>query len=212
VTQAMIGAPPKRSLTTAQRRLRKADPTIATRMDEWALELDATLGRFQTMLDREYDLAVNDDIDEGVPPGAAIIDVEAELAVELGRFDLAMNPMCKVADGVRQARDEAYMVLGRVEQLIAQRTLDALSLTPQAALPPPPPPDDDDDDDPGDTEPLRVIRKQATIQPWRQEGFDDATDTPTVPLATKTGRWWTRVRGWGRQLRAATTLLLAGVA
>ena len=33
MTQAMISAPPKRTLTPAQRRLRKADPTIATRMD-----------------------------------------------------------------------------------------------------------------------------------------------------------------------------------
>jgi hypothetical protein len=206
MTQAMISAPPKRTLTPAQRRLRKADPTMATRMDEFAVEMDQTLDRFQATLDREYDLAAAAD------PPPPILDQEEKLAFELGRFSLAIDPMLEIADGVRKARDAAFMVLGRVEQLIAQRTLDAVSLTPQAALPPPPPPDDDDDEDPGETEPLRVIRKQATIQTWRQEDSGDATDAPTVPLATKVERWWTRVRGWGRQLRAATTLLLAGVA
>jgi hypothetical protein len=213
MTQAMISAPPKRpkrTLTDAERRLRKADPTMATRMDEFALEMDATLDRFQATLDRDYDLAVNNDDDEGVPPRAAILDVETELAYELGRFSLAIEPMMEIADGVKSARDEAYMVLGDVEQRIAERTVQFMhALTPQAALPPPPP-SDDDDDDPGDTEPLRVIRGQANVKAWRQD-LDDAGDAPTVPLATKVERWWTRVRGWGRQLRAATTLLLAGV-
>jgi hypothetical protein len=41
---------------------------------------------------------------------------------------------------------------------------------------------------------------------------DDADRPGWWPaLATKVERWWPRLRGWGRQLRAATTLLLAGV-
>ena len=215
MTQAMISAPPKqpkRILTPAQRRLRKADPTMATIMDEFALEMDATLDRFQATLDRDYDLALHAD------PPPPILDQEEALALELGRFSLAIDPMMEIADNVTRARDAAFMVLGRVEQLIAQRTLDAVSLAPQAALPPPPP--RDDDDDPGDTEPLRVIREQATAQDLHPQfwGFalhdrdPDDDDAPTVPLATKIERWWTRLRWWGRrQLHTAATLLLAGV-
>src|SRR6266567_7736968 len=135
MTQAMISASPKRTLTPAQRRLRKADPTMAARMDEFALQVDQTLDTFQATLDREYDLAFND------TPPPPILDSEETLAFELGRFSLAFDPMLEVADKLKRARDEAYMVLGRVEQLIAQRTLEAIHLTPQAALPPPPPPD-----------------------------------------------------------------------
>jgi hypothetical protein len=206
--QAMISAPPKRSLTTAQRRLRKADPTLATLMDSWAVEIDQTLDAFQVSLDREYDLAA------GAEPARPDLDqATADLVLELGRFSLATDPMLRVADGVRKARDEAYMVLGRVEQLIAQRTLDALQVTPQAALPPPPPPPVDSFDD-GDTtwgndeediDRLRAIREEAGWRPRRVEAADP-NDAPTVPLATKAGRWWTRLRGWGRrQVHAAAT-------
>jgi len=210
VTQAMISAPPKRSLTPAQRRLRKADPTMATRMDEFALEMDQTLDLLQASLDRDYDLAVNAD------PPPPILDQEEALALELGRFSLAIDPMMEIADKLKGARDEAYMVLGDVEQRIAQRTLELIRLTPQAALPPPPPPDDDDDDDSTDTEPLRVIHEQAidnlTVQSEDLGLYDlDGIDGPWARAITKIERWWTRARGWGRQLRAATTLLLAGV-
>jgi len=240
MTQAMISAPPKRpkrTLTDAQRRLRKADPTMATRMDEFALEMDATLDLLQASLDRDYDLALHAD------PPPPILDQEEALALELGRFSLAIDPMMEIADGVRKARDEAYMVLGRVEQLIAQRTLDAVQLTPQAALPPPPPPVDDyDDGDP--TEDFHVLRADGAgfyrhdFQPLTEgpeagrrcarcglaadsqihHQHDDADDAPTIayeldgidgPWAravTKVGRWWGRVRGWGRrQVHAAAT-------
>jgi hypothetical protein len=201
MTQAMISAPPKRTLTTAQRRLRKADPALAAIMDAWALEIDQTLDSVHGRL-----VAAQDDAQAAV---AAIRfdDVTRDLHVERARLlkvaGIAMDETLKVAElGVMVARQSAG-----IEAAVRMG-----SVAPQAALPPPPPPDDDDDndDDPADTEPLRVIRKAANVQTWRQD-WDDA-GMPTVPLATKVQRWWTRVRGWGRQLRIATTLLLAGVA
>ena len=200
MTQAMIGAPPKRSLTTAQRRLRKADPALAAIMDEFAVEMDQTLNGLQDLLDAEYDLAAYTD------PAPSILRQEETLALELGRFSLAMDPMLEIADKLKGARDEAYMVLGRVEQLIAQRTLDAMQLTPQAALPPPPDPFDGGDDTEDFHDLPATMRRAVTFHPGSDEHWDADDDAPTVPLATKVGRWWTRVRGWGRrQFRAATT-------
>lgn len=200
MTQAMISASPKRTLTPAQRRLRKADPTIAARMDEFALEVDQTLDTFQATLDREYDLAFNDN------PAPPILDGEVTLAMEGWQLVDTVAVLYATVDDLQTTADAARAGLAR----LALETVPAYTTYQQPALPPPPP-DDDDDADPSETEPLRVIRKAATIQMWRQDDFDDATDAPTIPLAVKGPGWWPRLRGWGRQLRAATTLLLAGV-
>jgi hypothetical protein len=200
MTQAMTDAPPKRSLTPAQRRLRKADPTLAAIMDAWALEIDQTLDAVHGRL-----VAAQDDAQAAV---AAIRfdDVTRDLAVERARLlkvaGMAMDETLKVAElGVMVARQTAAIAA-------AERMG---SVAPQAALPPPPPPPDDDDD-PADTEPLRAIVKEARqvyeaggkVLDNFQRVWDD--DAPTVPLATKVGRWWTRVRRWGRrQVHAAAT-------
>jgi hypothetical protein len=222
MSKSAIASRPKRPPTPAQR-LRQLDPELAALFDSW-----------ETTLDRDYNLAFNND-DESVPPNAAILDVETGLAHELGRLDLTLDPLLEVAGKLHDARDEAFMVLGRVEQLIAQRTLDAIRLTPHAALPAPGPgiwPDDPrrtDENDwgtpeeppaepPDDT--LRDIHKAAALQPYRQEDFDD---TPTTPLAVRVPTWWGRLRGrigrvWagltaGALSAAGTaTLLLRGVA
>ncbi len=198
--QAMISASPKRTLTPAQRRLRKADPTMAARMDEFAAEVDQTLDTFQATLDREYDLAFNDN------PAPPILDGEVTLAMEGWQLVDTVAVLYATVDDLQTTADAARAGLAR----LALETVPAYTTYQQPALPPPPP-DDDDDADPSETEPLRVIRKAATIQMWRQDDFDDATDAPTIPLAVKGPGWWPRLRGWGRQLRAATTLLLAGV-
>ncbi len=200
MTQAMISASPKRTLTPAQRRLRKADPTIAARMDEFAAEVDQTLDTFQATLDREYDLAFNDN------PAPPILDGEVTLAMEGWRLVDTVAVLYATVDDLQTTADAARAGLAR----LALETVPAYTTYQQPALPPPPP-DDDDDADPSGTGRLRVIRKAATIQMWRQDDFDDATDAPTIPLAVKGPGWWPRLRGWGRQLRAATTLLLAGV-
>jgi len=199
--QAMISASPKRTLTPAQRRLRKADPTMAARMDEFAAEVDQTLDTFQATLDREYDLAFNDN------PAPPILDGEVTLAMEGWQLVDTVAVLYATVDDLQTTADAARAGLAR----LALETVPAYTTYQQPALPPPPP-DDDDDADPSETEPLRVIRKAATIQMWRQDDFDDATDAPTIPLAVKGPGWWPRLRGWGRQLRAATTLLLGGVA
>jgi len=196
----MISASTRRTLTPAQRRLRKADPTIAARMDEFAAEVDQTLDTFQATLDREYDLAFNDN------PAPPILDGEVTLAMEGWRLVDTVAVLYATVDDLQTTADAARAGLAR----LALETVPAYTTYQQPALPPPPP-DDDDDADPSETEPLRVIRKAATIQMWRQDDFDDATDAPTIPLAVKGPGWWPRLRGWGRQLRAATTLLLAGV-
>ncbi len=199
-TKSTIATRSKRPPTPAQR-LRTLDPALADQMDELA-----------AILDREYDLAVNEN------PAPPILDAEVAWSVEGWRLDIAQDPLLEVADNVRKARDEAYMVLGRVEQLIAQRTLEAIRLTPQAALPPPPPTDSFDDGDP--TEDFSAMRpktweRRVSFHPAADEdwGFDpDEKEAPASPRAVRVGRWWPRALRWGQQLRAATTFLLAGIA
>jgi hypothetical protein len=202
MTQAMISAPPKRSLTPAQRRLRKADPTMATRMDEFAVEMDQTLDRFQAALDREYDLAA------AVDPPPPILDSEVALATEGWRLVDTVAVLYATVDDLQTTADAARFALAR----LALETLPAYTTYQQPALPPPP--DSFDDGDP--TENFHRMRADGpnmdTLIREASETPDDADRPGWWPaLATKVERWWPRLRGWGRQLRAATTLLLAGV-
>ena len=183
-----IAATRKKPPTPAER-LHALDPDLAKFCDQWEADDAARLRDLEHDLDFAIGLA---ECDNPAPP---ILDEEERLAFELGRFQLAADPLLEVADKVREDRDAAYMTLGRVEHLIAQRTLEALQLTPQAALPAPPPRDDDTAD-------LRWMR--ANANPVPTETGPDGLPIGTLPWDDPEGahftihnrsvppRWWTK--------------------
>ena len=136
---AAISKPRNKPPTPAER-LAKLDPDLARFCDQWQADDAARLSSLEHDLDFAYGLALYD------KPAPPILDEEERLAFELGQFALTADPLLEVADGLRAARDEAYVTLGRVEQEIAKRYVDALRVIPQAALPSPPRDDDPTED------------------------------------------------------------------
>ncbi len=187
---AITARPRKRPPTTAER-LRQLDPDLADQMDE--------LG---AIIDREYDLAFNEN------PAPPILEGEVTLAMEGARILDTVAVLYATIDDVQTTADAARAGLAR----LALEAVPTYTTYQQPALPPPP----DDDEDAGETEPLRVIREAATIQMWRQDDFDDTINVPTVRFASLASGWWGRLRGRARLgrarlARAAATLLLAGM-
>jgi hypothetical protein len=166
-------------------------------MDEFALDMDTTLDRFQTTLDREYDLALHAD------PPPSILTAEVALATEGWRLVDTVAVLYATVDDLQTTADAARFALAR----LALETLPAYTTYQQPALPPPP--DSFDDGDP--TEDFSGLTRHAsTLEQRIVLPVGELEEGPL--LARRVGGWWPRLRGWGRQLRAATTLLLAGVA
>lgn len=185
---------------TPSERLRRVDPDLADRMDAW-----------ETEMNRDYDLAATSNI-EGVPPRDALVETEGELAFKLGRLALTLEKWDTMPDRLCAARDEAYMVLGRVEQLIAQRTLEAVQFTPQAALPPPSDPYDGGEatEDFHRLHPAGGTAELPVVE--HAPDWDLPTDSQpgTLPtLATRVGGWWRRLRDHTRRVWAEVTVGMA---